>query len=694
MNARLVAAAAGILCVFSLTSCNGVGPKESLLAKINDESVYEEDMIYALKDAKEKNQDVTDMGEFLYSHLYSKAALTSKALVEYPSLEKDWKNLYSSLEIRWLTMIYQNSFLGECMGFSDEELMRYYKEHSGNFEQDSLLGYYGVRRDVAGEYYIQKNQDSFKKFLEAELSGVDTPAASDTLKAKDRFVEQQRSAIRKNSEDSILVKRGYKVEPLPPIDPKKFYSKHQDLFMTVPGYELYHVQGSDSAALSSLVPEGTTLEQFKKIAASKSTNKGTASDSGRVGVVKKGYALPYGIGMLPVLDSDLDGKTAGFITSVIPGNDRNVFHRFFLVSTVPSKLKSFDRVQKGIENSSTNSNILDVDSSVVLISKDGKAVLTEADLIKFNTEFVKRPLTWRSHNWLVNMLAEHYAYAEVAKEAKLDHNWEYRALVRSARYEFIESRYMELLEQFVSDEDAKAWFDRVLAKDNPNENFDSSKVAIKAMAGFPENLVKRDYYMGYSLMYKDRPYGKSFLEIFSRRKIERKELLAKRIMADAYSAARVHLYDSSIPEFLPRDNVKIRLERADSLKAAGNTSDAYLEYRTLMFAYAEVDSLFSKALYEMATIRNESNQFTEADVEYYAYYKIFPEDKNAEKAMFSRGFILNENLGKNDLAQEVLEEFIQKYPNSEFRESADWLLENIKSNGKLEEELKKKISED
>ena len=102
MNARLVAAAAGILCVFSLTSCNGVGPKESLLAKINDESVYEEDMIYALKDAKEKNQDVTDMGEFLYSHLYSKAALTSKALVEYPSLEKDWKNLYSSLEILWI----------------------------------------------------------------------------------------------------------------------------------------------------------------------------------------------------------------------------------------------------------------------------------------------------------------------------------------------------------------------------------------------------------------------------------------------------------------------------------------------------------------------------------------------------------------------------------------------------------------
>jgi TolA-binding protein len=52
---------------------------------------------------------------------------------------------------------------------------------------------------------------------------------------------------------------------------------------------------------------------------------------------------------------------------------------------------------------------------------------------------------------------------------------------------------------------------------------------------------------------------------------------------------------------------------------------------------------------------------------------------------------LNENLKRNDDARQVLEEFLQKYPNSELRESAQWLLDNIKSNGKLADELMKKI---
>ena len=59
--------------------------------------------------------------------------------------------------------------------------------------------------------------------------------------------------------------------------------------------------------------------------------------------------------------------------------------------------------------------------------------------------------------------------------------------------------------------------------------------------------------------------------------------------------------------------------------------------------------------------------------------------------MFSRGFILTENMHKDSLALEVLNEFKQKFPKSELAESADWLIENIRSGGQLANDLMKKI---
>ena len=70
---------------------------------------------------------------------------------------------------------------------------------------------------------------------------------------------------------------------------------------------------------------------------------------------------------------------------------------------------------------------------------------------------------------------------------------------------------------------------------------------------------------------------------------------------------------------------------------------------------------------------------------------MWPDSPETEKALFSRGFILNENLHKDTLALQVLEDFQKRFPNSELKESVDWLVNNIKSGGKLAEDLMKKI---
>ena len=167
--------------------------------------------------------------------------------------------------------------------------------------------------------------------------------------------------------------------------------------------------------------------------------------------------------------------------------------------------------------------------------------------------------------------------------------------------------------------------------------------------------------------------------------------MTERFAAEAYNQADVHLYDTGIAEFKPYKITDKLIARADSLYQAGKKSDAYYAYREAMFANAENDSLFERVTYEMAQIQGENEEFMDAEGEYYAFYTMWPNSVNAEKAMFSRGFMLNENLGWNDKALKVLEEFLQKYPNSELKESAQWLVDNIKSDGKLADDLMKKI---
>ena len=93
----------------------------------------------------------------------------------------------------------------------------------------------------------------------------------------------------------------------------------------------------------------------------------------------------------------------------------------------------------------------------------------------------------------------------------------------------------------------------------------------------------------------------------------------------------------------------------------------------------------------MAQTYADSQKYRDAAAYYDAFLKVWPDSPDAEKALFSRGFILNENLHRDSLALEVLEDFQKRFPKSELKESVDWLVENIKSGGKLADDLMKKI---
>ena len=85
-----------------LCGCNGVGEKDTILARINDEKVFKEDENILLK--TQASARTTDRNVLLYDRLLGRAALVSRALSEYPELESEWDEYFKDIDIRILMM--------------------------------------------------------------------------------------------------------------------------------------------------------------------------------------------------------------------------------------------------------------------------------------------------------------------------------------------------------------------------------------------------------------------------------------------------------------------------------------------------------------------------------------------------------------------------------------------------------------
>ncbi|MEN0050497.1 MAG: tetratricopeptide repeat protein [Bacteroidota bacterium] len=69
----------------------------------------------------------------------------------------------------------------------------------------------------------------------------------------------------------------------------------------------------------------------------------------------------------------------------------------------------------------------------------------------------------------------------------------------------------------------------------------------------------------------------------------------------------------------------------------------------------------------------------------------YPDTKESEQALFRTAFIYDNDLGEMEKAKETYQAFINKYPNSEFADDAQFLLQNIgKDDAEILESLLKK----
>ena len=236
----------------------------------------------------------------------------------------------------------------------------------------------------------------------------------------------------------------------------------------------------------------------------------------------------------------------------------------------------------------------------------------------------------------------------------------------------------------------KAYFEKNGNPVRPRLSYEESKTDLVDYIRFPENVLKRDYYFNYVINAK-RAMDDTRKQVFSNRIGVLRKARKERIEAEIWANAKVKVFKEGVSVEQPAAGAAAMQATADSLYKARSYEAAVEQWKKVRDFYPDNDTLFAKATLQIAQIQSEAEQYSFSEAEYNVFYKMWPDSPDAEKAMFSRGFILNENLHKDTLALQVLEEFQAKYPNSEMGKDVNWLIENIKSGGKLAEELMKKI---
>ena len=669
------------------TGCNAIGDKDTIIGRVNGESIYQEDidLMVRLRGESSKSESMRNA----VASLFSRNAIFSAAIERYPEFKEEIKNRSKTIDNYLLTFAFQRFYAMDRLMFSDSELRAYFDAHRSLFADTAE--YMLVRNVVAEKLFLERNADSLAAFIERSKTDGTLDTSSEYL--KNTFIRNYREMLANTMGDSLLKAFNLVLVPIVPPTPEEYYEKHKDWFVTEPGFEVYHVEMADSLALAALFyTDSMDLDEFKKIARDNSINKETAANDGYVGKVLEKHVLPYGIGEMGPMFEQFKDKPVGTVSAPIRTFMGETFHVFYLASVVPSHQKSFEQARAAIKNELEHGINYELDSTYVLATMNGEPVILESDILDVYKANPTMPRNRMYHDRITNSLLQNIAFAQEARKRKVDHSWEYRALVRENGLSYVCDAFENKIKFIVNypDDTLKAVYDKIGNPAHPNMSFESSRANLSNWLDMPRNLLKRKYY--YSLEdYLPDDYETSINRLFSEMEISYRDARWDRVVTEAWGKAKVSLYTDSI-FLLPQENsLDSAIAALDSFYREQKLDKVLVGWQGLRDRYPENDTIMKKSTYEIAHVLSEMNDYDHSQREYRSFYSVWPDDPNAEKAMFSRGFILTENMHKDSLALGVLNEFKQKFPKSELVESADWLIENIRSGGQLANDLMKKI---
>jgi hypothetical protein len=398
--------------------------------------------------------------------------------------------------------------------------------------------------------------------------------------------------------------------------------------------------------------------------------------------------------MFPSLDTEISKLGAKNFTQILRAPDTQAYYVFYIDSVIPPQLKPLDRSIPLAKSIIESQGDIPLDSSTVLATINGKPFLTEKDVLELREKVHPMRRSSFSREMALNSLIERHLYSRAAKEKGLDKSHEYIAWTR----QLTDQAYAQILIDSiltkslgVPEDSLKAAYEAEKDSLFQQMNFEDSRLPVAVWIRIPDISYRKEFAINRG-NYGDAPNWESAKRAIYRN-IRYYELsgIQERVLADLLKSIPVAIIDTSWGlEFLPNNFTELAAQAKTEYENR-NLQKARTAWEKIKILFPQNDSLQKAAFYELANIYQEQALYSLAVDEYKAIAGIWPNDAETYKAYFMQGFVLSEYEKKDSLALIAFEEMLEKFPSSELSDDAKMMVANIKSGGKVFEDLIKKI---
>ncbi len=583
-----------------------------------------------------------------------------------------------ALHERFLARVYDNFYLGDNLGHTDAELRKYFDLNRNRFASDSCESLEACRATVAESLYLEENADSLFRFVTRKVEEMQKVSVEIAYAEASDSTEVSRleSSLANGADLSEMKKIRFDSK-----SPSGIWAKadvRDSLFGNAP-VPVGSVR-STAADSKTIVWKLLLRREGEKL-----------PEEGRDSILKARFVAEYRDYAANGTDSLLRERYRFRV-------ERPVYpevQKYYAEHADEFNGAPLDSVSGQIERKLSAGGDLPLDSNYVLATLGGEPFIRESDAKALLEEIPPNIRMRYPRARRVQMLAGWKLRAMAAREANLDSDILLEKVRKDAEMSFYRDAFARELSKsgFLAPEDTlRALFRRFGERLFPKVPFERIRGELGIFAMTPDREFLFEYYRNPDRYAKTLDMDSIKVLVFRNSLGEFSSDWFERYRKGLYQKYPVTVYDSAYLPWADLFSVKDLEVRADSFYTARELAGAHFTWDRIRALSAEDDSLFSRAVYELARIDGEREKYEAASGEFAAYYAIWPESSNAEKALFNRAFILHENLKKDTLALSLFEKFQEKFPKSDLHESVDWLIRDIRSGGKLAEELLEKIS--
>nr|AGS54313.1 hypothetical protein [uncultured bacterium contig00111] len=555
------------------------------------------------------------------------------------------------------------------MGQANRDLIGHYKGNQASYADSSdisvsmPLAFF--REKIAADLFLKKNPE-----LAAQVNDSNRAMVIDSC----------RRAIISSELDKLKKRYNVQLVKIEPPGAEEYYKANPEKFQTKATYKLLGLSSTDSASLAKKMKDISTREKFAELAA-------------EIPLVKQGHLIA-GIGMLPALDAEVSKLGAKKFTQIMRAPDTQNYYVFYIDSVIAPQLKPLDRAIPLAKSIIESQGDIPLDSSTVLATIGDKPFVTEKDVLELREKVPPMRRASFGREIALNNIIERNLYAKAAKEKGLDKSYEYIAWTR----QLTDEAYAQILIDSiltatlgVPEDSLKAAYEAEKDSLFLPRSFEDSKMEVAVWLRIPELSYRREFALN-----RNNYAGAENWESVKRpiyRNIRYGELrgIQERKLADLFKSVPVSIIDTSWGlEFLP-DNFTEFAAKAKAEYENRNLPKTRTLWEKAKILFPQSDSVQKTISYELANIYQELGQYSLAVNEYKIIASIWPDDPETYKAYFMQGFVLSEYEKKDSLALIAFEAMLDKFPNSELSDDAKMMVANIKSGGKVFEDLIKKI---